>query len=219
MEIQDKNIKKRNELLAKNVINCLIKRNFNAFYAQDKETAAKIALELFSKEDIVSWGGSVTLDEINIKQILKEKDYKVLDRDCAKTQEEKQEITRQSLTCDVFLMSTNAISQDGEIVNIDGLGNRIAALSYGAKKVIIFAGINKIEPDLDSAIKRAKNKAATINAQRINALSPIKTPCIISGCCMDCKAQTSICTNMLITRLSRPKGRINVILVNEVLGY
>lgn len=217
--MQSENIFKRNELLTKNVVNSLIKRNFNAFYCKDIESANNKILELISKEDVISWGGSSTLDEIGIKNILKNENYSIIDRDGAKTKEEKQELTRKSIGCDVFLMSANAISQDGEIVNIDGLGNRIAALCFGPKKVIIIAGVNKIAPNLDCAIKRAKNTAAPINAQRISSIMEMKTPCILSGCCFDCKSETSICSQILVTRLSRPKGRINVILVNENLGF
>lgn len=210
---------KRNELLAKNVVNSLIKRNFNAFYCENKKSANDKILGMISKEDTISWGGSVTLDELEIKNLLEELSYKTIDRDKANTPEEKQELTLKSLSSDVFLMSANAISQDGEIVNIDGLGNRIAALCYGPKKVIIVAGINKIEPDLDCAVKRARNTAAPINAQRINSIHEMKTPCVVGGCCLDCKSQTSICNQILTTRLSRPKGRITVILVNENLGF
>jgi len=217
--MQNTNIFKRNELLAKNVINSLIKRNFNAFYCKDKESANKKILELISKEDVISWGGSITLDELGIKKYLDENEYKTIDRDKATSNIEREELTFKSLSSDVFLMSANAISQNGEIVNIDGLGNRVAALCFGPKKVIIVAGVNKITTNLETALDRAKNYAAPINAQRINSLHEIKTPCTISGCCMDCKAQTSICVQTLITRISRPKGRINVILVNEDLGF
>ena len=210
---------KRNEVLAKDVVDALIKRNFNAFYCEDIKSTNEKILELIPKEDVVPFGGSTTLDEIGIKNILYDKGYKIIDRDKAKSAREKQELTIKSLSCDTFLMSANAISKDGQIVNIDGLGNRVAALCFGPKKVIMVCSVNKIESDLDCAIKRARNYAAPINAKRIDSINQMNTPCILKGSCFDCKSETSICSQILITRLSRPKGRINVILVNEELGF
>ena len=211
---------KRNELLAKYMLETLSKRNFNAFYCENKEDVNGKIAELISKEDVISWGGSVTLDEIGIKQYLLKNQYKVVDRDNAKTPEEKREAILKSLTSDVFLMSANAITEDGVIVNIDGLGNRAAALCFGPRKVIMVIGMNKVVKSVDDAVSRARNYAAPVNAQRVrNSFAEMNTPCLYNGKCSDCKSETSICSHIVITRLSRPKGRINVILVNDNLGY
>lgn len=214
-----KNIEKRNEFLAKKVITAFEKRNFNAFYAASRGEAFKQILNLIDKNDVVGWGGSVTVDELKIKEYLEENGYTVINRDKAKSKEEKRELALKCLSADVFLMSSNAITEDGELVNIDGQGNRIAALCFGPKKVIVVAGMNKIVKSLDDAIQRARNYAAPVNAQRVASHLGIQTPCVTAGACYDCKSQTSICSNILTTRLSFPQGRINVILVNDYLGY
>ncbi len=213
------NIIKRNSLAAQKVIKAFESRNFNAFYAQNKNEAVKKILELISGNETISWGGSVTLDEIGIKDYLENNSYNIIDRDKAKSDKEKEELILKSITADIFLMSSNAVTKDGELVNIDGHGNRLAALCYGPKKVIVVAGINKIAESLDEAVSRARNYSAPVNAQRVSNFFEMHTPCIASGYCADCKSQTSICSQILITRLSYPKGRINVILVNENLGY
>lgn len=209
----------RNELLSQKLITSLEKRYFKAYFCNNKEETNKLLLNLISKDEIISWGGSVTIDELGIKKFFKENNYKLIDRDEAKTEEEREELIIKSLTSDVFLMSANAISEDGEIVNIDKKGNRIAALCCGAKKVFIVIGVNKITKTLDDAISRARNHAAPINAQRIASVCKMNTPCAINGSCANCKSEDSICSNILITRLCYPKDRINVIVVNEELGF
>ena len=140
----------------------------------------------------------------------------VLDRDTAKTPEERMEIMRKGLTCDTFIMGTNAATQDGQLYNIDGNGNRTAALIFGPKQVIVIVGMNKVEPTLEAAISRARSTAATINAQRFG----IPTPCNANGMCADCLSPKSICNQMVRTRRnSGPQGRIKIILVGENLGY
>ena len=210
---------KRNELLSQKLINSLKKRNFEAYFCTDKESANKLILNLILKDEVISWGGSVTIDQLGIKEILKGNNYKLLDRDSAKTSEERENLIAKSLTSDVFLMSANAISEDGEIVNIDKKGNRIAALCYGPKRVFIVIGTNKIVKSLDDAISRARNIAAPINAQRISNIMEMNTPCTLNGSCGNCKSEDSICSHILITRLCYPKNRINVIIINEELGF
>lgn len=166
--MQDTNIKQRNEKLAQEVIKNLKKRNFEALYCETKEEAKEEIIRLISKEETISWGGSVTLDEIKIKDYLENNNYKTINRDKAKTPEERKELVLKSLSCDAFLMSANAISTDGEIVNIDGHGNRLAALCFGPKRVIILAGINKVVKTLEDAISRVRNYAAPTNAQRVS---------------------------------------------------
>lgn len=217
--MQNENIIKRNELLARKVIANLKKRHFNAFYCETKGDALKQAVDLISENETIAWGGSVTLDEIGIKDYLENNGYKVINRDKAKTPEEKRETLLKGLMSDCFLMSTNALSEDGELVNIDGMGTRISALCYGPKKIIVITGMNKITKSLEDAISRARNYAAPVNNQRIAGIFDTNNPCVTSGSCVNCTSPTSICSQILVTRLCNPEGRINVILVNEELGY
>ncbi len=217
---QNTNIKIRNEKLANKVINALQKRHFDAYYCETQQDVIKKMEELIEKTQTISTGGSTTLNELGIIDNFIKKGYNITARDKAKTPEEKEEISKKAMTCDVFLMSTNAISEDGELVNIDGLGNRVAALIYGPKNVIVIAGMNKISKDLKTAYDRARNTAAPINLQRIASInSKTETPCLYTGSCADCKSETSICAQIVTTRLCRPKGRIKVILVNQDLGF
>lgn len=205
----------RNEKCIKTVIAGLKSRNMEGFYAKDKEEALAIAKKLLEGCKTVSHGGSVTLSETGIMDELKSGRYTYLDRRAAKSPEEAREIEKNIFDADCFLGSCNAITQDGVLINIDGNSNRISAYAYGPKKVVLVVGANKICPDVDSAMKRARNEAATINASRFD----IKTPCKETGTCMNCKSIDSICCQFLVTRFSRHKGRINVILVNDNLGF
>lgn len=205
----------RNDLLGKRVKENLEKRNFEAYYCPTKEDAFKQAAELISSEDVVSWGGSVSIDEIGLLEYVK-KNNKVIDRDLAQTGEERMEVMRQALLADTFLMGTNALSEDGILVNIDGNGNRVAALCFGPKQVIVIAGINKVAKTLEDAVSRARNTAATINVQRFKGLD---TPCYLTGACANCKSKESICSQVVVTRTNRIPGRIKVIVVGEELGF
>ena len=142
-------------------------------------------------------------------------DYQLIDRDTGKTPAEKQALMRQALTCGTFIMSSNAISADGQLVNLDGNANRVAALCFGPESVLVIAGMNKVMGDLDSAIARARQVAAPANAQRFD----IKTPCAVTGSCGNCTSPDCICCQMVITRACRPAGRIKVILEVEDLGF
>lgn len=211
----DKCEAKRNELLGQSLVAALEKRAFEAHYCATKEEALAKALELIPETDVVSWGGSVSIDQISLKEAVIARN-KVINRDLAKSPEEKVELMRQALLCDTFLMSTNGISEDGQLVNIDGNGNRCAALIYGPKQVVMIVGLNKVSRDLDSAIKRARGTAAPINAQKFPNMP---TPCAKFGKCMDCNMNETICCQFVVTRRCRPAGRIKVILVGENLGY
>ena len=202
----------RNEKMCQNVVKALKSRNFEAYYAENSAKAIDIALSLIPKEDSVSWGGSMTIRDMGLTDAVKNAGYEVLDRDNAAQGED---IARKALTCGTFLLSANAVTQDGELVNIDGTGNRCAALIFGPKSVIVVVGANKIVKSLPDAYSRARNTAAPINAQRFD----IKTPCKITGECGDCKSPDCICANIVITRVSKPAGKIKVIVVNENLGY
>ena len=172
------------------------------------------ALELIPKTDSVSWGGVMTVDELRLKQRLAQEGYTLIDRDTAKDPAEKQALMHQALSCGTFLTSSNAISKDGQLVNIDGMGNRVAAMCYGPRQVVVIAGMNKVLGTLDDAIARARNIAAPANAQRFG----IKTPCGLTGQCGDCTSPDCICSYVVVTRNSMVHERIKVILVGEDLG-
>lgn len=208
-------VKTRNNLLAEQIIKNLKSRNIEAFFVQTKDEALKKSLELIPENSSVSWGGSSSIEEIGLKEKIRNGKYIVFDREKAQTLEEKTKIIHQGLTSDFFLASCNAISEDGILVNIDGLANRLAGICYGPKHVLFIVGINKIVKNIDDAISRARNISAPINAQRFD----IDTPCKKTGCCYDCLSPDTICCQLLITRYSKIKDRMILILVNENLGY
>lgn len=205
----------RNQLLGETLVKRLAQRGFGAYYCADKNAALAKALELIPPEDVVSWGGSVTIKEVGLLEAVKRRNP-VIDRDTAADAEEKTELMRRALLCDTYLMSANAISKDGQLVNIDGNGNRVAALIYGPKQVIVIAGMNKVAGTLEGALDRARNVAAPINASRFAGLP---TPCAKLGTCGDCASAQSICSQVVITRTCRVPQRIKVILVGESLGF
>ena len=205
-------VTKRNDLLAKTIIKGLESRNMKGYYAADKEEALKTALSLIPEGSSVTMGGAMSAHEIGLVKAVKEGNYNFIDRDA---QTDKRAAMLAAYDADVFLSSANAITQDGILVNIDGNSNRVSAIAQGPKKVIFIVGMNKVCPDTDSAIKRARNVAAPTNAQRFG----LSTPCTKTGTCMDCKSPDTICCQFLITRFSRHEGRIHVILVNDNLGF
>jgi len=194
----------------------LQKRRFEAYFCATAQEALQQALMLIPPQDVVSWGGSASVKEIGLLDALQKRSQPVINRDTASSPEERRELMRRALLCDTFLMGTNAVSEDGQLVNIDANGNRLAALLYGPKQVIVLAGTNKIAHTLEDAVVRARTVAAPTNAQRF---TDNKTPCLITGACADCTAPDSICAQLVITRLCRPAGRIKVIIVGETLGY
>ena len=202
----------RNDLLSQKVIKGLNSRNMTGYYAKDKDEALKLALELIPEGSTVTMGGAMSAHEIGLVKVLKEGNYNFIDRD---DYEDKRAAALLAYDADVFLSSTNAMTEDGVLVNIDGNSNRVSAIAHGPKKVVFIVGMNKVCPDVDSAVKRARNVAAPINAQRFG----IVTPCTQTGSCMNCKSADTICCNFLITRYSRHTGRIHVILVDESLGF
>ncbi len=208
----DKNIVKRNELLAQKVIKGLESRNMSGYYAEDRETALQKALELIPEGSSVTMGGGVSVAEIGLVKALKEGSYNFIDRN---DYEDKRKAMLLAYDADVFLASCNAITEDGVLVNIDGNANRVSAIAHGPKKVVMIVGMNKVCSDVDGAMKRARNVAAPINAQRFG----LSTPCAKTGACMNCKSPDTICCQFLITRFSRHAGRIHVILVNDNLGF
>ena len=208
-------ISKRNETVAKNMIPFLEKRGFEGYFAKDKEEAKKIALDLIKEGSSVTWGGTVSAEEIGLKSALKEGNYVVYDRAEAKNEDEVQEIYRKAYFCDYFLASANAITEKGEIVNIDGNANRVSAIAFGPKNVLFIVGVNKIVKDVEDGLTRARNYSAPINGMRLG----LSTPCAKTGVCMDCMAPDCMCCQFMITRKSKVPGRIKIILVNENLGF
>ena len=206
------NITKRGELLAQKVIEGLASRNMTGYYAADKEAALQLALSLIPEGSTVTMGGGMSVHEIGLPEALKKGNYNFIDRDEMK---DKRAAMLAAYDADFFLMSTNAMTEDGILVNIDGNSNRVSALAQGPRKVIIIAGMNKVCDDVDGAMKRARNVAAPINAQRFG----LDTPCSKTGACMNCKSPDTICCQFLITRYSKHAGRIHVILVNDYLGF
>lgn len=208
----NENITKRNNLLAQKVIKGLESRNMSGYYAGSREEALSIALSLIPEGCTATMGGGMSVHEIGLVDALKNGNYTFIDRD---KMADKRAAMLAAYDADVFLASANAITNDGIMVNIDGNANRISAIAQGPKKVILIVGMNKVCDDLDGAMKRARNVAAPINAQRFG----LSTPCAKTGACMDCKSPDTICCQFLITRYSRHADRIHVILVNEDLGF
>ena len=202
---------KRGQILVKN----LKSRHFDAFYCPDAASALEKALELIPECASVGWGGALSAQQIGLIDAVKKGNYAAIDRDAAKTPEERNALLKRCLTADVFLSGANALSLDGEMVNIDGTGNRVAAIVYGPETVLVIAGMNKVCDTLDDAVTRARTVAAPMNKQRF----PFKTPCEVTGACADCKSDDCICNQILITRNCRPAGRIKFILVGEELGF
>ncbi len=204
---------KRYDLLGPKVTENLRAHYFDAYYVKTKEEARELALGLVPEGDVISFGGSVTVEAVGILEELR-KTHTFIDRESAKTPEERIETMRRALLSDTYFMSSNAISADGTLVNIDGNGNRAAALIYGPKSVIILAGMNKVCADVEAAHIRAHTVAAPTNAQRFN----IDTPCKADGRCHSCHSPQCICNQIVETRGCREKGRIKVILIGENLG-
>lgn len=211
----NENIVKRNDLLAEKVMKGIVSRNMTAYYAKTKDEALKLALEIIPENSTVSMGGAMSAHEIGLVNAIKNGNYTFIDRDGAKTEDEKRFAQLKAYDADYFLASANAMTEDGIIVNIDGNSNRVSMIAQGPKHVLFIVGMNKICPDVDAAMKRARNVAAPINAQRFG----LNTPCSKTGSCMDCKSPDTICCQFLITRYSRHNDRIHVILVNDNLGF
>lgn len=204
--------KMRNRQLGKRVVENLKSRFMDAYFCETAEEAKEKALELIKEGSTVSWGGTYTANQIGLLEEIKNGNYNVLDRETAK---EGQDVAREAFFADYYIMSANAISDDGQLINIDGNGNRCAALIFGPKNVIVIAGMNKVVQGYENALNRARTVAAPINVQRFQK----QTGCVNTGKCMDCKTQDCICCNIVTTRISRPAGKIKVILVNENLGF
>jgi len=203
---------KRGQAFIKN----LRKRNFEAYYCANQAEALEKVISLIPEGATVGWGGATTAQEMGVMKAIHAGNFRPMDRDLTSTPEERDQVMRQCLTADVFITGANGLSLDGQMVNIDGLGNRLAAITYGPKYVIVIAGMNKVEEDLDAAIRRARTVAAPMNRQRFASDA---TPCGITGLCNDCIADRCMCNQILITRHCNPAGRIKFVIVGEELGF
>lgn len=200
--------------LLENTVKALKARGFDAYTVKDAAEARALILSMIRKAESVTWGGSATLAEIGVTDALKAEGYLVYDR-MDVPPAERGAFYRDHFFSDWYLMSTNALTETGELLNMDGNGNRVASLIFGPKNVIVVAGVNKITPDIDAAYTRVRTIAAPRNAGRFE----IGTPCKKTGSCADCLSPDTICAQLVRTRVCRPKGRIKVILVNGILGF
>ncbi|MDR2400593.1 MAG: lactate utilization protein [Deferribacteraceae bacterium] len=206
----------RNSKLGPRVVDALKKRYFDAWYLDDLLGATDMVVSLIPKEHLVSWGGSMTIVGLGIQERLAKEGFNLIDRDKAPLDsEERMELMRKALLCDTFLCSSNAISEDGQLVNIDNYGNRTAAMIFGPKQVIVVAGINKVVKTVEDAMIRARTIAAPVNIQRFPSIA---TPCNKTGSCANCVTPDTVCNYFVTIRLCKPARRIKVILVGENLG-
>jgi hypothetical protein len=202
----------------KRAVEALKKRGFKAFYVENQAQAREMTLREISPGAVVAVGGSGTIRGLNVIEDLRAKGHKVLDHweIPYSNLEESFQIRRAQQTSDVFLTSSNAITQEGQLVNIDGSGNRVNAMTFGPRKAIVVAGVNKIVPDLESAIRRIKEIAVPMNCKRLN-LSP---PCMAAGKCVDCRVPQRACRVTSIIEWKPPFfSDYLVILVGENLGF
>ena len=208
-------VKQSNANAAATIIKGLKKRNMEGYFCETSAEAVEKALSLMPEGSVISWGGSMSISECGLMDAIKQKDYTLIDRMTATTPQEKREIYAKTVMADYYLMSTNAITMDGELVNIDGFYNRVACLCAGPENVIVVAGMNKVVNNVQAGFDRIRTKAAPPNVTRLSK----NTPCSKTGVCGNCFSPDCICSQMVITRRSGIPGRIKVILVNEDLGY
>ena len=197
------------------IIANLKKRNMEGYFYEDSASCVRAILDMIPDGSSISWGGSASVQESGMMDAFKIGSYELIDRSLAKTPEEQREIYGRTVMSDYYFMSTNAITYEGELVNIDGNGNRVACLIHGPRHVIIIAGMNKVATTLEGAFERARTMACPPNAVRLDK----KTPCAATGKCGDCLSPDCFCNQIVVTRRSGHTGRIKVFLVAEDLGF
>lgn len=207
------------KLKLETVKEALESNNFDVFIAENAKDAATLVLEtIIPSMDInsISWGGSVTFEDTGLYDSIRDrKNFTILDTyDKSLSVSEKTELRRQALLTDLFITGTNAVTEDGVLVNLDMIGNRVGALTFGPRNVLVLTGRNKIVPDIEWAMDRIKTYAAPANVMRLD----MKTPCLKTGVCSECKSSARICNSWTITQKSFPKKRIKIVLINEDLG-
>lgn len=213
--IKMENIKAANRLKIDTAIKNLKKRGMEGHYCETAAEAREMILSMIEDNCVVSWGGSATVNSLGVKEKLADRAVEIIDPYSTTDPAESIDRRRRGLLADYYLMSSNAVTMDGELVNIDGTSNRVAALCFGPKQVIVVAGANKLARGIDDALERAKLHAAVPNNVRLKR----NTPCTVSGDCSDCLSKDCICCNIVTTRFCGTPGRIQVILVNENLGF
>lgn len=212
----DKNVAWAREEKINRTIEALNKNNMNGYSVKDNEELLEKLKELIKDGDKVAFGGSMSIIETGVLDFLRNGNYELLDRyKEGLTKEEIVDIYKGAFTSDCYIASSNAVTENGELYNVDGNGNRVSAMLYGPEKVILICGINKIVKNVDEAIKRNREYAAPINAKRLNK----KTPCAKVGYCMDCKSEDRICNEYTLIRRQNNKERMHVIFLNDYLGY
>lgn len=200
---------------APGIIKNLEKRGMEGYYFENSADMAAAILDMMPKGSVVSWGGSASLTESGMMDALRANDYTLIDRAAAKTDQERRDIYARTVMSDYYFCSTNALTLEGELVNIDGNGNRVACIIHGPAHVMLIVGMNKVVKDIDSAIKRVRTNACPPNAIRLH----MNTPCAVTGKCADCLSPECFCNQIVVTRRSRHAGRIKVFLVGEELGF
>lgn len=201
--------------LAPNVIKNLEKRNMEGYYFEDSKSCVEYIMNMIPEGSVVSWGGSMTLNETGMMDALKASSLNLIDRATAKTPQENREIFAKTVMADYYFMSTNAITNDGILINIDGNANRVACLTHGPSNIIMLVGRNKFTASVEAGVERVRNVASPANAIRLNR----NLPCGLAGSCHDCLSPECFCNQVVITRRSGHAGRIKVFLINEDLGY
>ena len=197
-------------------MSALERNNMKAYYAESRDELFDIVRGLVKNDKLITAGGSVTLEESGVKQLLMTEFKGVyLDRSEGKTPEEVEDILHKAFVSDTFFASSNAVTEDGELYNVDGRGNRVSAMIYGPTQVVLIVGVNKIVRDMEEAVCRVEQVAAPKNTRRLNS----GTPCEITGSCAHCRSRGRICCSYVRMAQQRVKDRIKVIIVNERLGY
>lgn len=208
-------VEKFNDLRIKRVCNGLKARGMNPYYCKNVDELIETVMKLLEGCKTASSGGSVTLQKSGIADLLRTNDsIEFWDSDAGKTDAEKDEIRHRAFNSDIYFLSTSAVTEDGMLVNIDGRGNRLAAMMYGPKKVVIVCGVNKIVSSLDEGMLRVRSISAPMNAMRLEK----NTPCAVDGLCHDCQSPDSVCSHLVVTRHSMDPDRIHVILVDQEYG-
>lgn len=200
---------------AETVIKNLKRRNMEGYYCETSEEAVELVRGMIPAGDSITWGGTVTFGETGVKAALEQGDWRMIDRAAATTPEEKREMWRDRTSADWFFMSANALTLDGELVNIDGNSDRLSLLLHGPEHVVVLVGMNKLVADVDAGFKRIRTVTCPLNAARLHT----NTPCEVAGVCSECHSERCMCCQMVVTRHSRHEGRIKVILIGESLGY
>ena len=201
--------------MAKTIIENLKKRNMEGCFFENSADCVKAVIDSIPQGSVISWGGSETIKEIGLMDAVRSGSYELIDRAAARNPEEARQLYARTVMADYYLMSSNAVTIDGELINIDGNGNRVACLIQGPSNVIIVAGMNKVVPNVESGVARVRNTASPANAIRLGR----KLPCAVTGHCHDCLSPECFCNQIVVTRRSGHAGRIRVYLVAEDLGY